>query len=192
MSLDFNRIKEIKLVDIMGRYGIPLRFKGEYAAAICPLPTHKEGDTQKSFSINLPGNYWRCFSESCNANNGGKKGGDCINFVALKEGISQLEAAKRLASWYGIADTTKTAATQTKTPQHMASGSSEKQPAKDSLENTSRSENVKYMQEVEAWFYTLVVRGDQESDEDYWARILKGVKTKLVESYRSGQKVKAA
>jgi DNA primase len=104
MSLDFARIKEIKLVDIMGRYGITLRFKGEYAAAICPLSTHKEGDTSKSFSINLVGNYWRCFSESCNANNGGKKGGDVINFVALKEGISQLEAAKKLAAWYGIAD----------------------------------------------------------------------------------------
>jgi hypothetical protein len=88
MKLDFNRIKEIKLIEVMGRYKIPLRFKAEYAAACCPLPTHKKGDSSKSFSINLSGNYWRCFSDSCNANNGGKRGGDCINFVALMDGKS--------------------------------------------------------------------------------------------------------
>src|ERR1022692_2898897 len=105
MSLDFAKIKEVKLVDVMGRYGVPLRFKGEYAAAQCPLPTHKDGDISKSFSINLAGNYFRCFSESCNEKNGGKKGGDVINFVALKEGISQLEAARKLADWYHIGET---------------------------------------------------------------------------------------
>jgi hypothetical protein len=52
MKLDFARIKEIKLVDVIARYKIPLRFKGEYAACVCPLPTHKEGDVSKSFSIN--------------------------------------------------------------------------------------------------------------------------------------------
>src|SRR5580698_4125820 len=128
MKLDFERIKEIKLIEVMGRYKIPLRFKGEYAAACCPLPTHKAGDSGKSFSINLAGNYWRCFSESCNANNGGKRGGDCINFVALMDGISQLEAAKKLAAWFGIADVTKATTSQTKTAEHIAQRSNEKQP----------------------------------------------------------------
>jgi hypothetical protein len=63
-------------------------------------------DTGKSFSINLAGNYWRCFSESCNENNGGKRGGDCINFVALMDGVSQLEAAKKLATWFGMGEAT--------------------------------------------------------------------------------------
>lgn len=195
MSLDFNRIKEIKLVDVMGRYGIPLRFKGEYAAAICPLSTHKEGDTQKSFSINLAGNYWRCFSESCNANNGGKKGGDVINFVALKEGISQLDAAKKLATWFGIADAAKPATKQEKAPPHIEKGPVapiEKPHAKDSQNPTTSASGVKYMQEIEAWFNEMIVRGDQEDDVDYWDRIKKAVKSKLVESYRNGQKTKAA
>lgn len=49
------------------------------------------------------------------------------------------------------------------------------------------------MQEVETWFYTLIVRGDQEEDDvAYWERVLKGVKTRLHESYKNGQKSKAA
>ena len=48
------------------------------------------------------------------------------------------------------------------------------------------------MQEVEAWFDSIIQRAEQENDVDYWARILKAVKTKLVESYRSGQKSKVA
>lgn len=128
--LDFNRIKEIKLRDVLARYKIALRFKGEYAACACPLPTHKQGDNAKSFSINLAGNYWRCFSDSCNANNGGKRGGDVINFVALMEGCREKDAAQKLADWYGVAEsntTSKTAtlhklSTETKTPAHIEQG----------------------------------------------------------------------
>ena len=92
--LDFARIKEIKLTNVLARYKIALRFKGEYAVCACPLPTHKQRDTGKSFSINLAGNYWRCFSDSCNANNGGKRGGDVINFVALMDGCREKDAAQ--------------------------------------------------------------------------------------------------
>lgn len=192
MKLDFERIKEIKLVEVVARYKIPLRFKPDYAVACCPLPTHKTGDSGKTFSINLAGNYWRCFSESCNENNGGKRGGDCINFVALMDGVSQLDAAKKLASWFGIGETTTPAKPQTKTAEPIAQRSNETQPAKNYREHSSSSDSVKYMQEVESWFYTVIVRGDQEADEAYWGRILKSVKSKLVESYRSGQKSRVA
>src|SRR5580698_6971996 len=166
MKLDFERIKEIKLIEVMGRYKIPLRFKAEYAACCCPLPTHKNGDSSKSFSINLSGNYWRCFSESCNANNGGKRGGDCINFVALMDGISQLEAAKKLAAWFGIGESTERPKTQTKTAEPIAQRSNKPDLQKNYQDDTPSAVAVKYMQEVEAWFYTLIVRGDQESDEE--------------------------
>jgi hypothetical protein len=66
--LDFEAIKRIPIVEAaVGHYRLPLRFRGGYANAICPLPAHKEGDRTKSFSINLAGNYWRCFSDSCYA-----------------------------------------------------------------------------------------------------------------------------
>lgn len=187
MSLDFTAIKAIPIADVLRRYNISLHMKGQWGSACCPLPTHKEGDKSKSFTVNIQGNFWRCFSESCNANNGGKRGGDAINFVALMDGISQLDAAKKLAEMFHIG--------QIKTASHIEKPSVapiEKPHAKDSLDNTSSNSGVKYMQEVEAWFHTLIVRGDQENDVDYWARILKAVKTRLVESYRSGQRSKAA
>ena len=51
---------------------------------------------------------------------------------------------------------------------------------------------VKYMQEVEAWFDSIIRRGDQETDEQYRKRVLNALKMKLAESYRSGRKFLAA
>src|ERR1019366_10708476 len=100
------------------RYHVALKFKGQWATCICPLPTHKAGDKGRNFSVNVAQNYWRCFSESCNANNGGKRGGDVINFVALMENCREKDAAQKLSDWYNIG--------QSKTPQRMAEGSKEK------------------------------------------------------------------
>ena len=194
--LDFNRIKEIKLTDVLARYKLALRFKGEYAVCACPLPTHKQGDASKSFSINLAGNYWRCFSDSCNANNGGKRGGDVINFVALMERCREKDAAQKLADWYGVAEsitTSKTAtlhklSTETKTPAHIEQGRKPTELQQNAIEKPSTSsDSVKYMASVDAWYDEVVKRGDQESDEDYRKRILKAIKQKLLESFRSGK-----
>jgi hypothetical protein len=179
--LDFAKIKEIKLTEVLLRYKIPLRFKTDYAVCACPLPTHKQGDTGKSFSINLAGNYWRCFSDSCNANNGGKRGGDVINFVALMESCKEKGAAEKLAQWYGI--------TETKTPQHMAEASKEKpKPQVQSSNQNSTTSNGSvngYMAETEVWFRELCIFGE-ETEEAYQARILKGVKNRCYESYQRG------
>ena len=43
------------------------------------------------------------------------------------------------------------------------------------------------MASVDAWYDEVVKRGDQESDEDYRKRILKAIKQKLLESFRSGK-----
>jgi len=48
------------------------------------------------------------------------------------------------------------------------------------------------MQEVEAWFDSIIRRGDQETDEQYRKRMLNALKMKLAESYRSGRKFLAA
>jgi len=101
--LNFEAIKKISVADVAtGRYHLQLAHKGDYATCTCPLPTHKQGDRSRCFSINLKGNYWRCFSETCNANNGGKRGGDAINFVALMEGCGPKDAAERLSGWYSV------------------------------------------------------------------------------------------
>ncbi len=180
--LDFPKLKEIKLTDVLARYKIALRYKTDYAVCACPLPTHKQGDNAKSFSINLAGNYWRCFSDSCNANNGGKRGGDVINFVALMEGCREKDAAQKLAQWYGVVEM--------KTPQRMAEESKENKPARSYQDDSSSAVAVKYMASIDLWFDDLIAMHNDEQNEEYWTRIRKAVKSKLVESYRAGQKGK--
>ena len=213
MSVDFARIKEVPIADVVGRYNIPLRYRGEWGAALCPLPSHKQREKEKTFSVNTQKNYWKCFSQSCNEQ-AGCKGGDTINFVALMDGSTQLAAAKKLAGWFGISDDKKAAvpagtnptrnaavvipqnystpSTQTKTASHMEKPSEVKPSAKCYKDISTSADTVKYMASIDAWFDETVVRLPAETDEDYRKRFLKGLKKMLLESYRSGQKSKAA
>ncbi|MGH7783409.1 MAG: CHC2 zinc finger domain-containing protein, partial [Candidatus Binatia bacterium] len=102
MALNFEEIKKIRIIEVCARYGIALRYRGDYANGVCKLPTHKQGDKTRTFSVNVAENYWRCFSDSCNAKNQGRKGGDVINLVALLENCSEFQAAEKLATWYGL------------------------------------------------------------------------------------------
>jgi len=193
--LDFSEIKKIRLTDVAGRYGIKLRFKGEWASAPCPLPTHKAGDRGRNFTINLPQNYWRCFSESCNQNNGGKKGGDCINFVALMENCRERDAAQKLAEWYGPsgAVTNYGQRKQSKTAEHIARPPEEPRetPQKDSLESTSPAVAGKsgYMHDIgiqmEALLTVIV-------DEIIRKRVKKEVMSAIYNSYLNGKKAARA
>ena len=70
--------------------------------ARCPLPSHKPNDKDKNFSMNVEQNYWRCFSDSCNAANGGKRDGDVINLVALLENCTNWQAPQKIAEWCGL------------------------------------------------------------------------------------------
>ncbi|MGD0796086.1 MAG: CHC2 zinc finger domain-containing protein [Acidobacteriaceae bacterium] len=184
--LDFEAIKRIPIVEVaVGHYHLPLRFRGDYANATCPLPTHRQGDKAKAFSINLPGNYWRCFSDSCNAGNGGKRGGDVINFVAAMEKCREKDAAEKLASWFGVGK-------EKAAPRMEARPVSTKQHQKTYPEPSTGSDSVKYMQEIDAWFDILFRRGQEETDLEYWKRCRNEVKSKLVESFRNGKKSLAA
>jgi hypothetical protein len=179
--LDFEAIKQISVADVAtGRYHLQLAHKGDYATCTCPLPTHKQGDRSRCFSINLKENYWRCFSESCNANNGGKRGGDVINLVALMEKCGSKKAAERLSGWYGVG--------KKETPQRMAEGSSTTGHQKVNPDFSTSSDSVKYMQGIDAWFDELFKHREKEVDVDYWKRTRNGVKSKLIESFRNGKR----
>jgi hypothetical protein len=182
MSLDFERIKEVRITDVCAKYGISLRFGPEWASAKCPLPSHKEGDKDRTFQVSIKQNYWKCWSASCNEK-AGKKGGDVINFVALMEKCSQLDAAKILAEWYGVSQVCRAIKTAPHTEER-------KEHQKDSLDHSKVSDSVKYMASITAWFDELMIREANEGNEDYRERVLKGVKEKLVQSYRAGQKSK--
>jgi hypothetical protein len=197
--LDFAAIKEIRITDVCAKYGIALTFAGKYAKAKCPLPTHKSGDRDKNFNINLEGNFWKCWSGSCNEK-AGAKGGDTINFVALMENCSQHDAAKKLAEWFHIGSNSdgQPIVNKEKPARPIAKRGSEKVP-KDTSQRTvsngsSPSGSVKtdtkgYMEDVDRWFDEMIARGDQESDGAYLHRIRNAVKARLVLSFRNGKRV---
>ncbi len=182
MKLDFERIKTIQIIEVAARYGIRFRYQGEWAKTACPLPTHRQGDRDSNFTVNVRENYWRCFSQSCNAKNQGRKGGDVINFVALKENCSEFQAAEKLAGWFNI----KTAPHIEARPQVKAANGHHED---NSQNNGSAVVGKGYIQAVDLWLEELIKKAPDETPETYLARLKKGIKSKLVESYRNGQKV---
>jgi len=170
MQLDFAEIKRIRIAEVCARYRVQLRFSGRAATAVCPLPTHKKDDKERTFSIEMDRNFFQCFSASCNRANGGKRGGDVIDFVALMENCRPREAAEKLAEWHGMAAPREHASVKP-APTSAASG---------------------YMASVDAWWEELRQRRDGEDDATFWHRVLTGVKSKLLESYRNGRSQQSA
>ena len=148
--LDFAKIKEIKITDVCGRLGIALTFSGKYAKAKCPLPTHKAGDRDKNFNINLEGNFFKCWSGSCNEK-AGAKGGDVINFVALMENCPQHDAAKKLADWFHVPETQKPGThIEHRASEKPHKGTSQRTDSKPSSPSGSVKVDTKgYMQDVD-------------------------------------------
>jgi hypothetical protein len=188
--LDFKAIKAIPLTQVLQKYGVALTFSGKYAKARCPLRAHKAGDKDKNFNLNLEQNFWKCWSGSCNEK-AGVKGGDVINFVALMESCSQHDAAKRLAEWFHVPETSKAAPRIEKRPDEKAHiKQSQRTDSKPNSSNGNHKSDTKgYMQDVDAWFDDMIVRGDQEDDEQYIHRVRNAVKSRLVQSFRNGKRV---
>lgn len=148
MALNFEDIKRIPMTAVVWRYHIRLKIKEKdgkkYGRVQCPLPTHKEGDRAENFTIDIAGNFWKCWSDSCNQNNGGKKGGDCINFVAAMDKCSQVDAARKLAEWFGI-----------KNPALVRAGAvrEDKSPPPPNIkDNTRIAVAIKYTDKVRQWW----------------------------------------
>jgi hypothetical protein len=185
--VNFEAIKHgVRITDVCARYGIQLRFRGEWASAKCPLPSHKDGNKDKTFQVNVAGNYWKCWSETCNAKNGGKKGGDVINLVALIDDCSEYQAAQKLAEWFHL-DTKEKPGTpiEHRAPEKSPKGTTQK----DSSDHNQSSASVKgYMADVDAWFDELFKRRNNEPDVDFWKRTRNGVKARLIESFRNGKR----
>jgi len=88
-------IEEIKaridLADLISSYGIKLRRSGANYMACCPFHHEKT----PSFSIQPGRGYYHCF--------GCGESGDCLKFVQKHEGLTFVEAARKLAGMCGIA-----------------------------------------------------------------------------------------
>lgn len=90
MPSDIEELKrELDIVDVISDY-IPLERVGINFRANCPF----HPDKTPSFYVSPSRGIFKCFG--CGV------GGDAIKFVSLYEGLSYLEAAKKLAKRYGI------------------------------------------------------------------------------------------
>lgn len=87
-------IEEIKaridLADLISSYGIQLRRSSGGYVACCPFHNEKT----PSFHIQPDKGYYHCF--------GCGESGDCIKFVQKQEGMSFIEAVKKLAAGCGV------------------------------------------------------------------------------------------
>jgi len=94
--LDFRAIKaRVTMADVLSRYGVNLgRVNATSLKGTCPLPSHSS-KKKNTFYVNEAKSVWYCHSDSCKKN-GGKAGGNVIDFIAAMENCSTYDAAKRI------------------------------------------------------------------------------------------------
>lgn len=93
--VDFSHVKRsITIVQILEHYGLTskLRQNGDRYSGPCPI---HNGDNPTHFRVSISKNCWNCFGKC-------KRGGNVLDFVSLKEGVSIREAALLIQQWFGI------------------------------------------------------------------------------------------
>lgn len=192
MWLDYKTVKKLATMEgLLAHYNVKLKVYGDSLRGKCPLPTHSSPTSTESFSASRSKNIWSCKSESC-IHNSGRKGGNVLDFVMVMENCPLPAAAQKIVEWFGSSQPLQTPPEKEKAPAHMEKGPDV--PKEDIPRNTVNPtapdtgvKPVPYFQQVETWLNGLLTRGDQEEEEDYKARVKKGVKAKLIESYRNGK-----
>jgi hypothetical protein len=106
-KLDLARIKrEVSFPALMSRYNFQLRPNGQNSfRGKCPLKTHSNPKDDNSFTATLKqtGWVWDCFSDSCIAARGNRKGGNVLDLVMLMESESQVyKVASMLNEVYAL------------------------------------------------------------------------------------------
>lgn len=101
--IDFAALKAaVPMENLLEGYGVRLhRRVGMHPRGRCPLPQHSSPESSESFIVNTGKNLWSCHSQSCVAARRGAVGGNVLDFVALMENCSVVEAAWRLRSRFG-------------------------------------------------------------------------------------------
>jgi len=180
--IDFKIARNLATMEeLLAKYGVRLKVAGDSLRGRCPLPTHKLPEHHDTFSASKSKNVWSCKSESC-IQASGRKGGNTLDFVMLMERGTLQEAAQKLVEWFGE----KESAPHMERRDPVAPNGNNQ---KDQPDDTKPSEAVKprYMAQIDEWFDALIIHGEEEGDEAYWHRIRNAVKSKLLESYRSGK-----
>jgi len=96
--VDFKFIKErVGMEEILEFYGLlkGLKRKGDELVGFCPL--HQGKKNPNAFHANVQKNAWHCFGDC-------RRGGNVLDFVALKEGgLTIRQAALLIQDWFGLA-----------------------------------------------------------------------------------------
>jgi DNA primase len=90
----FTEVKRaVSLEAVLDRYDLRdgLSRKGANLAGACPFC---KGSSGRQFQVNLTKNAWYCF--------GCKQGGNILDFVAKREGVSVRAAALKLDTWFDL------------------------------------------------------------------------------------------
>jgi len=93
--VDFKAVKtSVSMLQILDHYSLTERLKrsGDSLSGTCPL---HNGDNPTQFRVSVSKNCWNCFGKC-------KRGGNVLDFVALKENVSVREAAIRISEWFGL------------------------------------------------------------------------------------------
>ncbi len=96
--VDYKALKQaVSMVQILDRYGLrtTLRQSGDSLSGACPI---HGGHNKTQFRVSVSKNCWNCFGKC-------KRGGNIIDFVALKEGIGFRDAALLIQEWFGLTTT---------------------------------------------------------------------------------------
>jgi DNA primase catalytic core len=113
--------RSLDLVVVIESRGVKLARKGRNWVGLCPF--HE--DREPSLVVNPERQLWNCFG-ACRSN-GGKSGGDVFAFVAKADGVSFLEAMKRLG--YEEPDPPKGNGRRPRAARELSSAMSETVPA---------------------------------------------------------------
>ncbi|MFW5805944.1 MAG: DNA primase [Bacteroidales bacterium] len=84
------KVKDLDIVDVVQNYGVSLKRAGASYKGLCPFHNEKT----PSFNVHPVRNSFHCF--------GCGKGGSLIDFVMDKEGLSFIDAVKKIAMQYSI------------------------------------------------------------------------------------------
>jgi DNA primase len=93
--VDFSHVKKsITIVQILEHYGLTSKLQQNGDKFTGPCPIH-DGENPTHFRVSISKNCWNCFGKC-------KRGGNILDFVSLKEGVTIREAALRVQKWFSI------------------------------------------------------------------------------------------
>ena len=93
--VDFKAVKAaVSMLQVLERYGFAESLKRTGNSLSGPCPLHN-GQNPTQFRVSLDKNCWNCFG-TCNG------GGNVLDFVAQKEGVTVREAALKLCEWFEL------------------------------------------------------------------------------------------